>query len=44
MEMTYIDVRELLYTALAENEVETAEHWQMILDKMDEAGVDTWFC
>ena len=44
MEMTYDQIEGLMVYAILQDDVESAEHWQMILDKMDEAGVDTWFC
>lgn len=42
MLMTRQAVYELMLEAIDEDDVESAEVWQDFLDRMDEAGVDTW--
>lgn len=44
MELTYDQIEGMLVFAELQDDIETAEHWQMILDKMDEAGADVWTC
>lgn len=42
MLMTRTQIYELMVAAIDEDDVESAEVWQDFLDRMDEAGVDTW--
>jgi hypothetical protein len=40
--MTRQQIQDLLIAALAEDNVEAAEHWQDALDRMDAIGAEIW--
>lgn len=44
MELTYDQIEGMLVFAELQDDTETAEHWQSILDKMDEVGAEIWTC